>query len=293
MPIYQWKHGWIPLTHAAAMSKAKGNEALASRLMSSSPAGKSLTAGSVREEPGGRFVDSHNGHGIVPKPELLASLRSRGEKIIAVSRIIDVSDESSAAWRDKAERSSVALAQGPDGLRIYGRDGQPRRAFILENRVGLIVERSGDEIRGTKIIKDQITVDYDGGIALAHPSPANALAEARRIAANPKAALDARAAERHAEWSANRPPDPMAATKKERADWAATVAENAKRPNALTARQADFIVSLAARRLSSGQSLGTTELGRMGLIVDGRIDRKKLLALDKAKASRLITSLKS
>ena len=29
--IYHWKHGWIPLDHAAAMSKAKGNEDAARR----------------------------------------------------------------------------------------------------------------------------------------------------------------------------------------------------------------------------------------------------------------------
>jgi hypothetical protein len=29
--VYHWRHGWIPLTHAAALSKAKGNTALADR----------------------------------------------------------------------------------------------------------------------------------------------------------------------------------------------------------------------------------------------------------------------
>lgn len=29
--VYHWKHGWIPLTHTAALSKAKGNKTLAAR----------------------------------------------------------------------------------------------------------------------------------------------------------------------------------------------------------------------------------------------------------------------
>lgn len=31
--VYHWKHGWIPLTHAAALAKAKGNKELAQRLV--------------------------------------------------------------------------------------------------------------------------------------------------------------------------------------------------------------------------------------------------------------------
>ncbi len=37
--VYHWKHGWIPLTHAAALQKAHGSEAGAAKLM-----GKSIAA---------------------------------------------------------------------------------------------------------------------------------------------------------------------------------------------------------------------------------------------------------
>jgi hypothetical protein len=36
--IYEWKHGWIPLTHRAALSKAKGREPAARRYLASSHA---------------------------------------------------------------------------------------------------------------------------------------------------------------------------------------------------------------------------------------------------------------
>jgi hypothetical protein len=36
--IYHWKHGWIPLDHAAALSKAKGNHAAATRYLAGSHA---------------------------------------------------------------------------------------------------------------------------------------------------------------------------------------------------------------------------------------------------------------
>jgi hypothetical protein len=35
--VYHWKHGWIPLTHEAALSKAKGNHDLAKRYLADAP----------------------------------------------------------------------------------------------------------------------------------------------------------------------------------------------------------------------------------------------------------------
>jgi pyruvate/2-oxoglutarate dehydrogenase complex dihydrolipoamide acyltransferase (E2) component len=38
--VYDWKHGWIPLTHAAALAKARGNHKLAEKYVPSTPAQK-------------------------------------------------------------------------------------------------------------------------------------------------------------------------------------------------------------------------------------------------------------
>lgn len=35
--VYHWKHGWIPLTHEAALSKAKGNHQAAAKMLADAP----------------------------------------------------------------------------------------------------------------------------------------------------------------------------------------------------------------------------------------------------------------
>ena len=55
--VYHWKHGWIPLDHAAALSKAKGNHDLAAKYHAdahSAGAGihsKRDVAGAIRDLP--------------------------------------------------------------------------------------------------------------------------------------------------------------------------------------------------------------------------------------------------
>lgn len=68
--VYHWKHGWIPLTHAAALAKAHGNHKLAERLVPSTPAKRArrtpqhvLDYHAARHEQNRRF-EAHVGGGI-------------------------------------------------------------------------------------------------------------------------------------------------------------------------------------------------------------------------------------
>lgn len=84
--VYHWKHGWIPLTHEAALSKAKGSHTLAAKYLADAPhatgiGSRSDMARAVLDLPNlpsshlpdahGQLIHAaadHKAHDLLPKP---------------------------------------------------------------------------------------------------------------------------------------------------------------------------------------------------------------------------------
>lgn len=111
--IYHWKHGWIPLTHTAALSKAKGNHNLANRYL---PGGSHASV-DIR-----RMSDDH-------LAEHLATVADDEHAIDAILHELDRRDRVSAsrekrkAARDKARDDDFErlLADGEDPETAYAK----------------------------------------------------------------------------------------------------------------------------------------------------------------------------
>lgn len=56
--VYHWKHGWIPLDHTAALSKAKGSHEHAARLLQAARDGE--TGIKTKQHLKGAIEDMHN-----------------------------------------------------------------------------------------------------------------------------------------------------------------------------------------------------------------------------------------
>lgn len=197
MPVYQWKHGWIPLTHAAALSKAKGNRKIADRIMASS-AKLSISGDGIREAGDGRLVDIKSGAGFKPSPELAARLRSDGQRILAIEQQkVSIPSDVTSEMRDLLEEGNVAFVDGDGGPRIYKRNGTTRRSFRLErgSGVALMVERKGDVMPNGRIVTEDKVFVSAGGInsfPVRDVKPGeDALQVLRGVSANPRAAIDA------------------------------------------------------------------------------------------------------
>ena len=87
--VYHWKHGWIPLDHVAALSKAKGNHAAASKMLDAVkhehlPREKHITAAHTN----GRVAlhDSKTGHSAGVDANVAASLHEKGHHVESVNR---------------------------------------------------------------------------------------------------------------------------------------------------------------------------------------------------------------
>lgn len=82
--VYHWKHGWIPLDHVAALSKAKGSHKGAERIM----AQHGIAHEHITRHPGGNgyftLKDSHTGAQTMVHGVTLASFEKRGHTISAV-----------------------------------------------------------------------------------------------------------------------------------------------------------------------------------------------------------------
>lgn len=110
--VYHWKHGWIPLTHAAALSKAHGSESgahkyLASVSQSDLPRSDHITVGFA---PNGRFAvhDRKTGQSVgLSQPEA-DRLRSNGQKITGVNNGL----QTAASRKEPAFLQGVARFDG-------------------------------------------------------------------------------------------------------------------------------------------------------------------------------------
>lgn len=112
--VYEWKHNWIPLTHRAALLKAKGNRKLAERMVPSGP-GKG-----ARKLPAGRsstVEDRHrerarNLRQAAVERQASAELRQMSDDRLA-DHLANVGDDDAAVERVLAEldrRDKVAAA---------------------------------------------------------------------------------------------------------------------------------------------------------------------------------------
>ncbi|MCW2898482.1 MAG: hypothetical protein JWO67_747 [Streptosporangiaceae bacterium] len=83
--VYHWKHGWIPLDHAAALSKAKGSHTGAERIM----AMHGIAHQNITRHPGGSgyftIKDSNSSQQTMVHGVTLASLEKSGHSISAVT----------------------------------------------------------------------------------------------------------------------------------------------------------------------------------------------------------------
>ncbi|MCW2901903.1 MAG: hypothetical protein JWO67_4168 [Streptosporangiaceae bacterium] len=92
--VYHWKHGWIPLDHFAALSKAKGSHAGAAKIMEKHGIAKSVPTGELRRSPhigaarvpggGVALRDSQTGHHVRISSATATSLHAQGSTITGV-----------------------------------------------------------------------------------------------------------------------------------------------------------------------------------------------------------------
>jgi hypothetical protein len=85
--VYHWKHGWIPLTHTAALSKAKGNEKAAHEIMQGVRQDHLRRTSNVTAVAKGTRValrDKNTGHTLTISSSHAASFHDQGHTITGV-----------------------------------------------------------------------------------------------------------------------------------------------------------------------------------------------------------------
>lgn len=103
--VYHWKHGWIPLTHTAALSKAKGSERGAAKLERRhgiGPRGRSARRTELRRKEQAAAAEFHG----KSDDDLADALGEAGDDDDAVTRILAELDRRDRAAQDQKRRQA-------------------------------------------------------------------------------------------------------------------------------------------------------------------------------------------
>jgi len=164
--VYHWKHGWIPLDHQAALSKAKGNHAAAAKMMSDAPHATGIKS---RQDVAKAALDLPN----VPeshRPEAHSQLH-------AAASAHDSTDllPSGTSWqrltngnRVRQAADGLVVTDGERTVHIQGTSvsaaAAARRLATgdLRNLFHVSRKKSGDKFTGTGTIKLNADGTYTG-----------------------------------------------------------------------------------------------------------------------------------
>lgn len=115
--VYHWKHGWIPLTHAAALSKAHGSHAGAEKYLRAVPtAHLPRESHIVAAHKGNRFAvqDRKTGHTVGVPESTADKLHANGHKITTVHSDGSLSTEKDGKSHKVTRDGNVTAAKpGP------------------------------------------------------------------------------------------------------------------------------------------------------------------------------------
>lgn len=181
--VYHWKHGWIPLTHAAALAKAKGDHKLAERLVPTPAAKRArrtpqhiIDYHAAKQEQARRF-EAHVGGGISIDDTHTQEYRdyfgvgdhSSGGKVENLLTYRDHLRQLSATKADEAARNKSYTA----GV-VLGK--QHARASLPTH----VENAQYDQAAATVAHEDHFDQGYSDGIAAAYEQ--QHAAKARRAA---------------------------------------------------------------------------------------------------------------
>lgn len=159
--VYHWSHGWVPLDHAAALSKAKGNHEAAARMMQGVRRDHLRRESHIDAVAKGHRValqDRRTGHTISIDTGHAASLHSQGHTITAVhdgsfTTRNDYGHDTEFDRNGKNVSSPAAAARGHGSGNSTPWHPTVDGSRWRETPAGLVVERGNRELHllGTSV----------------------------------------------------------------------------------------------------------------------------------------------
>jgi hypothetical protein len=178
--VYHWKHGWIPLDHAAALQKAKGNHVTAARYMADASSAESGIH--KREDVAKALIRTTE----ISDPTDRA--RARQEVSAAAERLNAIDSIPSTLQTRSEQLSAAAAAKRAAGQHIFESAGVPDTAAGRLSAPGLAqAHRNTDSQlqRFTQAQAEARALEHKAGLARARESEA---ARTRYAAADLKGA---------------------------------------------------------------------------------------------------------
>ncbi|HZY40874.1 MAG TPA: hypothetical protein VFF59_02640, partial [Anaerolineae bacterium] len=109
--VYHWKHGWIPLDHAAAMSKAKGNKAKAAEYLHEAPHAEGIQS---RQDVARALLDLPSITDINHRASAMREIEAAADRLGAKDLLLQPSPKPKRNTRPPVPQTNadVAIARG-------------------------------------------------------------------------------------------------------------------------------------------------------------------------------------